>query len=305
METSTDQRIILVTGAAGLLGSRVVPLLVRHVPDCRIIAVSHRENYAAQNSVEVMCGDLRDEGVWTRLPNTITNVIHLAASIPWRAEQKSQRCVLKDNLLPIAHLIEFSQRWPNLQQVIYSSSISVYSSTDNWLNERSRTSPTSLYGVAKLLGEDLLRRLNVRGVSTAFLRFSSLYAQGQYEGTVLPIMVNRARKAQNLLIFGDGTRTQDFVHCEDAARAILLALEQVASGIYNIGTGTAVTMTELAQAVSLVFSEGAAKIVYQHERDNGDVGIKLDVSKARGELNYQPQISLESGLRKLKQEMET
>jgi len=299
METSPT---ILVTGASGLLGLRVVPLLSRSLSDARIIAVTRNENYVSPDRVEVIYGDLRNKELWSRLPESITRVIHLAAFIPWRAEQKNDESVLRENLLPIELLIKYGRRWTNLQQVIYSSSVSVYGRTSAWLDESATIRPDSLYGEAKQRGEDLLN--GISGVRIATLRYSSLYAHGQYEGTVLPIMVKRAQQRQDILIFGDGTRTQDFLHCEDAAHAILIALQREADGVYNIGTGTPVTMTELAQTVSRVFSGGETTIVYQPERDDGDPGFKLDVSKARRELNYEPRISLECGLRKLKQEME-
>ena len=298
METQT----ILVTGASGLLGSRVVPLLARSLPEARIIAATRNTDYVSHDrNVEAICGDLRNKDFWAKLPTTITSVIHLAAFIPWRAEQKNDERVLRENLIPIEMLVEYSHAWHGLRQVIYSSSVSVYGPASEWLDESSTIGPTSLYGKAKQQGEDLLSSMPV---PVATLRFTSLYARGQYEGTVLPIMVKRAQQRQDLLIFGDGTRTQDFLHCEDAADAVLLAHRSEADGVYNIGTGSPVTMTELAQTISRVFSEGESKIVYQPERADGDPGIKLDVSKAKRELNYEPQISLESGLRKLKQEME-
>ena len=253
--------------------------------------------------VEVIYDDLRNKDFWSKLPETITTAIHLAAFIPWQAEQKNDESVVRENLLPIELLVEYSRHWSDLQQVIYSSSVSVYGRTSEWLNESATIQPASLYGEAKRRGEDLLTGMT--GVRIATLRYSSLYAHGQYEGTVLPIMVKKAQQGQDILIFGDGTRTQDFLHCEDAAQAILLALQQGADDIYNIGSGTPVTMTELAETVSRVFSGGESKIVYQPERDDGDPGFKLDISKARGELNYEPRISLECGLRKLKQEMES
>lgn len=301
---TAEPQTILITGAAGLLGSRVVPLLSRSLPDARIIAVRRNKNYASHDPrVETIHGDLRDKQFWIRLPSTITSVIHLAAVISWRGEQKYQASIVTDNLQPIANLIEYSQNWPSLQHVVYSSSISVYGQSSELLNECSPTQPVNLYGAAKLCGEALLSCLQAKGVRTVSLRFSSLYARGQYEGTVLPIMVNRARQQQDIVIFGDGTRTQDFLHCEDAAAAVLLALQGDANGVFNIGTGTPVTMTELAETVSSVFSDSKTKIIYQSPRDN-DPGFKLDIGKARRELNYEPQIPLVSGLRKLKQEME-
>ena len=298
-----EMQTILVTGASGLLGSKMVPLLARSFPEARIIAASRNADYVSDNPrVEVIYGDLRDKDFWSNLPATITTVIHLAAFIPWKAEQKNDKRVVQENLIPIELLIEHSNSWHGLRQVIYSSSVSVYEPTAAWLDESSTIRPASLYGTAKQQGEDLLRGL--KGIRVATLRFTSLYARGQYEGTVLPIMVKRAQQRQDLLIFGDGTRTQDFLHCEDAAHAVLRALQQNADGVYNIGTGTPVTMTALAETVSRVFSSGESKIVYQPERADGDAGIKLDVSKARRELNYEPRISLECGLQKLKQEME-
>jgi nucleoside-diphosphate-sugar epimerase len=298
------QPVILVTGAYGLLGSRVVPFLAQNIPGSQIIAAGRKEKDGANSIASSVFGDLRQEEIWASLPDTITHVVHLAAVIPWKAEDRYKASLVTDNLLPLAHLIEHSQRWPKLQQIIYSSSVSVYAQTSDYLTEDSAKSPANLYGAAKLAGEALLQAFEARGIRVLALRLSSLYAHGQYQGTVMPIMINRALGQQDLLIFGDGSRTQDFLHCEDAARAILLSLQKQARGVYNVGAGTPVSMTELAQTVSRVFADGKAPITHQLEKADSDPGIKLDISKARHELNYQPLLELEDGLRQLKQEME-
>jgi UDP-glucose 4-epimerase len=301
------QPVFLVTGGHGLLGSRLVSSLAEHVPGARIIATARRDEPVRWKSanVEAMYGDLRDESLWARFPGEITHVFHTAAVIPWKAEEKYNARLVPDNLLPLGHLIEQSQRWPHLQQVVYTSSISVYAQQAGVpLREDSAQRPANLYGAAKLAGEAFLSCLEARGVGTVALRLSSLYAAGQYEGTVLPIMVRRALNNQGLLIFGDGTRTQDFLHCADAVRAMMLCFQKGARGVYNIGTGRPVTMTELAQTVSRVFADGGAKITYEQARPGDDPGIMLDISKARSELGFEPHIRLESGLRMLKQEME-
>jgi len=307
MAPSEPQRTeILITGAYGLLGSRVVPFLARNVPNCRIVAIGRNERQVPDHDskVKFVHGDLRDKQTWAGLPHSITHVVHLAAVIPWKVEERYKASLVIDNLLPIANLLEQSQRWPNLQQIIYSSSVSIYAPTNQWLNEDSPRGPTNLYGAAKLAGEDLLCSLEARDVSLVSLRFSSLYGYGQYEQTVLPIMVRRAQQKQELLVFADGTRTQDFLDCEDAAQAILLSFQKQARGNYNIGTGTPVSMTELARTVSRVFADQKARIIYQSEKVDGDPGLKLNISKARRELGYEPLVPLETGLEKLKQQME-
>ncbi len=302
---SLQPAVILVTGGHGLLGSRVLPLLAENNPGGEILVVARKEKQRADSSAQIrtIIADLRDENLWALLPTTITHVFHLAAVIPWKAEDKYKASVVTDNLLPTAYLIEHSQRWPRLAQVIYSSSVSVYAPTAQTLSEDSPKQPATLYGVAKLAGEQLLGCLETRNVRMVSLRLSSLYASGQYQGTVLPMMVKRAIQKQDLLIFGDGTRTQDFLHCEDAARAVLLAFQKQAHGAYNIGTGTAVNMTELAQAVNAIFANGESRLVYRPQNMENDHGIKLDISKARRELDFQPRLQLEEGLRHLQQEM--
>lgn len=308
MESSASrQPVILVTGGQGLLGSRLVPLLAQNIPGAEILVVTRNEVQHGGDSSRTTSirGDLRDESLWVRLPATITHVFHLAGVIPWKAEERYSASVVAANLLPIANLIQYGRNWPGLQQIVYSSSVSVYARSAEFLHEDSRGQPGNLYGASKLAGEGLLRCMEAGGARTVSVRLSSLYAHGQHAGTVLPIMVSRARQRQTITIFGDGTRTQDFIHCEDAARALLLCFEKEARGVYNVGTGTPVTMTELAQTASRVFSNGETKIQYEPTKADGDPGIKLDISKARRELNYEPQIQIEHGLRKLKEEMES
>jgi len=304
--SSPGQPVILVTGAAGLLGLRLVPLLAESVPGAQIIVNARSKNsrWVESSAITRIEGDLRDRDFWAQIPDTVSHVFHLAAVIPRKAEEIRRASVVIDNLLPLANLIEQGGYWPNLRQVIYSSSVSVYAQTDKFLDENSRCRPANLYGAAKLAGEELLGCLETRGVRTVSLRLSSLYAHGQYEGTVLPMMVSRARQRQNITVFGDGTRTQDFLHCDDAARALLRCFEKEAQGVYNVGSGTPVTMADLAQTVSRVFSDGETKIAYEPAKADGDLGIKLDITKAKHELNYEPQVQLEQGLRQLKEAME-
>lgn len=295
---------IVVTGASGLLGSRVVSLLRRSLPESQIIAINRRsDSPATAGDVKVLSGDLRDQQTWAQLPTSVTCIVHLAAVIPWKSEDRQRESILSDNLTPIENLLEQSAKLPNLKQIVYSSSVSVYSQSQAWLNESSPTEPSSLYGVAKLRGENLLATLNNQAVAVTSLRLSSLYAAGQYQGTVLPLMVNRARQRQPLVVFGDGARTQDFLRCEDAAAAVLLTFQNRARGVYNIGTGTPITMSELAQTVRRVFADSSLEIVLQTEKKEVDSGLKLDISKARRELNYNPTFSLEKGLQILKQEL--
>jgi nucleoside-diphosphate-sugar epimerase len=231
----------------------------------------------------------------------VTHVIHLAASIPWDRRDATRSAVVSDNLLPIAHLVETSAGWPTLRQVVYGSSVSVYSPSRNRLRESSSTKPTSVYGAAKLAGETLLDVLSARGIRVASLRYSSLYGAGQYQGTVLPLLAGRARRGLPIELFNAG-RVQDFLHVDDAARATWLACRTGARGAFNVGTGRSVSMTTLARAILGAFGNGRSRIVTLAQ-GGGDAGLRMDIGRARRVLGYRPRLDLHRGLRQLAREL--
>ena len=295
--------VIVVTGAGGFLGSRVVPVVRRHAARARVIAVVRRGGRAVVASgVEVVRGDLRVSAVWHRLPPNVTHVIHLAAVVPRERRDGNQPHVIIDNVAPIAQLLHASTRWMSLRHVVYASSVSVYAPSRRTLRESSATAPTSAYGAAKLAGERLLELLAARGVVVASLRYSSIYGAGQYPGTVLPLFADRARRGLPLHVF-NARRMQDFLHIEDAARATWLACRLTASGAFNVASGHPVSMATLAREIVDAFGRlPATTIVEDGGARTGDDGMRVDIGRARRTLGFRPRISLRDGLRQLAHE---
>jgi UDP-glucose 4-epimerase len=296
--------VIVVTGAAGFLGSRVVPLLRRELGGARVIAVVRRaRDGRVPPGVQIVEGDLRSAAVWRALPAGVTHVVHLAVRIPWDRRHANRPQVVLDNLAPVAHLLHESAAWPRLRRVVYGSSVSVYAPSPRRLRESSPTRPVSLYGAVKLAGERLLDLLAGRDVTVASLRFSSLYGAGQYSGTVLPLMAGRARQGRPIELFNP-RRVQDFLHVDDAARATTLACRNDARGAFNVGTGRSVSMATLARTILRAFDErDASRIVEGTHRPGNDPGLRLDVGRARRELGYEPRIGLRDGLSRLAREL--
>jgi nucleoside-diphosphate-sugar epimerase len=291
---------ILITGGAGLLGRQLVRQFSGQRAGDRLIVVDRRPATERIERVEWVCGDLCDPGLWRGLPSDITHVIHLAALIPWRPEEKSKAEVIEKNVMPVAFLAEYGRAWPFLQQVIFSSSVSVYGRSTGILKSDSPVRPSDLYAVSKWTGESILQTLADGGVAVTALRFTSLYGPGQYPGTVLPIMIRRALAGEEIQVYGLGNRTQDFLHCQDAAQAIWLSYERCVSGVFPLGSGIPTTMKDLAHTVLRVFGGPSSQVILFPEKEDGDAGIQVDISEAQKTFGYQPFFSLEKGLEDLK-----
>lgn len=296
----------LITGAGGFLGSTLTGLLYKAYSKAGFVLVGHNKKIVfdkKRKNIKIIYGDLRTNVLWGKIPKDITHVFHLAAVIPHSSNDKTKASLAMANLTPLAYLIEYSNKWPHLKQIIYSSSISVYAKDNCLLSEDSCKRPSDIYGAAKLSGEELLSCLESKKIKIACLRYSSIYGYGQYDRTVLPIMVNRAISKKDILVYGDGKRTQDFVECFDTANANILAYKNKAEGAFNIGSGVSVTMNELASLINKIFADGKSRIIHVLFKCESDACKKIDISKAKKILHYKPLFRIEKGLYKLKEDM--
>jgi dTDP-L-rhamnose 4-epimerase len=172
------------------------------------------------------------------------------------------------------------------------------------------TKPPSLESVYALSKYDQERLSLLAGRAYGFpvsaLRFFNVYGPRQalsnpYTG-VLAIFASRLLNGKPPLIFEDGKQRRDFVSVHDVARACLAALEAPASlsGSYNIGSGTSMSIAEVAAQLGTALGMPGISAQITGEHRVGDVRhCFADVSKARRELGYVPEVSFEAGLREL------
>ncbi len=138
---------------------------------------------------------------------------------------------------------------------MFASSAAIYGDVaDMPVSEDAPCRPVSPYGIHKLASEHALDYYaTTHGVRAAALRFFNVYGPRQdptspYSG-VISIFTDRARAGKPLVIFGDGTQTRDFVYVGDVVRAIAAALHGDRSIVANVGTGSEITVVELARSI--------------------------------------------------------
>lgn len=300
--TASQHDVILVTGAAGLLGSALVRKCSLSAADAQIVAVVRDGVTPAwvdeYPHVYVVNGNLDARRTWERLPTTITQVFHLAGVIDPRPPGGTAE-LIQQNVWPTAQLVERAAEWPQLRTVVYSSSVSVYGTTTRVVTESTTPRPASAYAAAKLANEGLLTCLRTRGVRVAMLRYTSLYGAQMRRRSVLPVMIDAANRRQEICVFGTGRRVQDFLHAEDAAMAAWQAARRAVDGVFNVGSGVSTSMAELAEQVVAVFMQGRARVTFDTTQPDGAGGYRVNISRAREQLGFEPRITLRAGLEQM------
>jgi nucleoside-diphosphate-sugar epimerase len=302
----------LVTGGAGTIGSTIVDQLV--AADAGEVIVldnfvrGRRENLVGalgSGKVRVVDGDIRDRRLVTALMSGTDVVFHQAAiRITQCAEEPRLALeVLVDGTYEIVE----AAAGAGVRKVVAASSASVYGLAEQFpTGERHHPyANDTLYGAAKTFNEGLLRSFHAtHGLDYVALRYFNVYGprmdiHGLYTEVLIRWM-ERIEAGQPPLILGDGTQTMDFVFTEDIARANLLAASADATDeVFNIGSGTETSLTELARALLRAMGSDLP-LEFGPARGVNAVTRRLaDVSRAAERLGWKSEITLDEGLRRL------
>jgi len=243
---------ILVTGGAGFIGSHLVESLVAE-NDVRVLddlSTGHRESVHDDATLHV--GDVRDEPTVRKAMEGVDVVFHQAAlvSVDRSIEvPEVSHAVNVDGTLTVLEAAGIEDA-----RAVVASSAAIYGDPGSVpVAETHRTKPLSPYGVEKLAADEYARLYHdLYGLETVALRYFNVYGprqSGEYAG-VISVFREQAADGGPLTVHGDGTQTRDFVHVDDVVRANCLAATTDATGrAYNVGTGTSVSIRELAELV--------------------------------------------------------
>ena len=292
----------LVTGGAGFVGSNLTRALLSEGAEVVVLddlSTGFRSN--VPDDADFIEGDVRDEGAVARAIVGSDVVFHLAASVgnarsiadPVRDGEIN--CIGTLRVLQAAHQFE-------VPKVVYSSSAAIFGELQTLpIREDHPAEPDSPYGASKLAGEKAcLAFAKLYEMDVVCLRYFNVFGENQRfdaYGNVIPIFVHRMLRGEPLTIYGDGSQTRDFVHVRDVVQANMKASRASrVAGAYNIGSGTAVTINDLATLVAGL-AEGAVSIEHAAPRPGDVRHSRADITAARTAFGYDPRTDFETGLR--------
>ena len=303
---------ILVTGGAGLIGSHIVDRLITESP-AEIVVLDNfvrgrRENLAQampSGKVTIVEGDIRDRQLVTEAMQGIDVVFHQAAiRITQCAEEPA---LAMDVLVNGTFIVLDAARQAGVRKVVAASSASVYGLADRFPTDEQHHpyNNRTLYGSAKAFNEGLLRSFNeMFGLEYVALRYFNVYGPrmdiyGAYTEVFIRWMEN-IEAGRPPMIFGDGTQTMDFIFADDIARAnILAARAPVTDAVFNIATGTEISLNECAELM-LIAMDSPLAVEFAPARKVNPVPRRVASTwRAQQEIGFQAVIPFEQGLRRL------
>ena len=293
---------ILVTGGAGFIGSNLAEELSKKH---EVVILDDLSTGSAENvedlDLELVRGSITDPDLLEEYFRGVDYVFHQAA-LP--SVQRSIEDPVLANEVNICGTLNVlvAARDAGVKKVIYASSSSVYGDTPELpKREDMKPDPKSPYAVAKLAGEYYCRVFNeIYGLKTVALRYFNVYGPRQDPSSdyaaVIPKFVNRVMAGKAPIIYGDGEQTRDFTFVRDVVQANVLAMESDATGVFNVATGTRISVNDLAGMVMEIIGN-RVNCVHEEPRA-GDVRDSLgDVSRAYAGFGYVPRYGMEDGLR--------
>ncbi|MGQ9514438.1 MAG: SDR family oxidoreductase [Thermoproteota archaeon] len=299
---------ILVTGGAGFIGSHLVERLIENGYSVTVfddLSTGSMHNLKELNNrFKFLRGDVRDAKLVKKAVEGKDAVFHMAAIVSIELSVKEPSSVEEINVLGTLNLLKASAE-SGVGRFIYPSSCSVYGEAKKLpIDEESPTYPISPYGISKLAAENYCSIfMKIFGLETVSLRFFNIYGPrqtfGPYGGVITNFM-ERLRRNESLIIYGDGEQTRDFLNVRDAAESLILAMEskKAVGEVFNIGSGKATSINELARMMIRI-SGANVKEVHSAERKWDIRHIYGDISKSKAILGFEPKVSLEQGIKEL------
>ncbi len=298
-------RTAVVTGGAGFIGSHLSLELANR--GYRVIIVDNLSSGRQQNvdrlleegNATFLRGDICDFPFIEHAFEGADYVFHHAAiaSVP----DSVQHPLTSHEVNATGTLkVLLAAKKAGVKKVVNASSSAIYGNAPVLpIGEGTRPDPKSPYAVTKLMGEQYCSIFQeIYGLPTASLRYFNVYGPGQQVNSsyaaVIPNFIEASIEGRVPVIFGNGLQTRDFVFVKDVVSANVAAMEGDITGVLNVGMGTAVTVLELARAISALTGSGADP-KHEKTRDGDIVHSVSDIQRAKA-AGWQPRWDLRSGL---------
>jgi dTDP-glucose 4,6-dehydratase len=301
---------VVITGAAGFIGSRLSELLVADAErlgydDVVLLdaltysgRLENLEVVLRDSRVSFIRGSITDQLITDEVLSGAHAVLHLAAESHVDRSITGARLFYETNVMGTQQLLE-SARDTGVERFVHVSTDEVYGSIESgsWPEDH-LLEPNSPYSSSKA-GSDLaaLAYQRTYGLNVMVTRCSNNYGPRQFPEKLIPLFVTNLFDGIKVPLYGDGLNIRDWLFVDDHCRGILRVLESGRPGeIYNIGGGTELTNRDITKLLLELCGSDDSMIELVDDRLGHDRRYSVDWTKIRDELGYRPEVDFEEGL---------
>jgi dTDP-glucose 4,6-dehydratase len=303
---------LLVTGAAGFIGSNFVHYWVERHPDDEVVALdllTYAGNKAnlrgIEEQIDFVEGDIGDLELGRRLLEEydIEVVVNFAAESHNSLAVVDPRRFFHTNVIGTQTLLEAARDVGGLQRFHHVSTCEVYGDlpldSDETFTEESPYRPRTPYNASKAGADHAVRAYHETfRIPISITNCSNNYGPYQFPEKVIPLFVTNALDDRELPMYASTQNKREWLHVRDHCRAIELVLESDRIGeTYNVGSGLEASIEDIADLVVKLTGKSESLKTIVPDRPGHDRRYLLDSSKLRRELGWEPEISWEEGLR--------
>lgn len=298
---------VLVTGVAGFIGSHLAEALIRDGDE--LVGIDCFTTFYSRELKKANLSSLLENPSFSFFEQDLNSqdldlhgaevVFHLAAQPGVRDSWgEGFTAYLRDNLQATHRLLELCASATERPRVVFASSSSVYGDAPSLpACEDDLKRPASPYGVTKLTAEHLCGAyVREHNLDVTMVRPFTVYGPRQRPDMAFSKFIESLSDGRPAEIYGDGSQTRDFTYISDVVEAFMSAAVGGAKGaVYNVGGGERASLDRCLKLIAGALGVDIKKV--QHPRAKGDVAdTHANISRAREELGYSPQVTLEDGI---------
>ena len=299
---------ILVTGGTGMIGSHLVELLLEKNANVRIVA--HEREIPPEledKGLDVVSGDLTEKKFVEESVKGMDYVFHLAAYTGGLGRTSTHPAsTLTPNLIMDGNVLECAKN-EGIERFLYASCTCVYPNDEKTLEEEDawKGNPPEVhasYSWSKRMGErQAIAYHKEYGMNIAIVRPSNSYGPRDSDDletahALGSLIMKAINKMDPFVIWGDGNPIREYIYAQDAAKGMLLAMENYCVGDpINLASGEFVSISELARKI-LKITNMSPKIKFDKEKPSGQKRRVLSNKKAEEKIGFVTETSLDTGI---------
>jgi len=284
---------VLVTGGSGFIGTNLILELQNQG-----FEVVNLSNHDPEIEVETLKIDLTTDNLNPLDNHDFDYVVHLAAVSSIKLSQDNEQETMEINVDGTKRLLEYFSGKP-IKKFIFMSSVTVYECEKSGQIDENNImvdESANAYAYSKLLAEQECEKFKEK---IELLTFRLANAYGPYQKlpktpNLIPQVISQALNKGEIEIH-NGKFARDFIYISDIVRAIILGLKSNLTGTYNLGTGEPSTVQEIANAIA---KELSVEIKDLKLKIDAPLELVPNITRIKEDLGWEPEVSLEEGLKK-------